>query len=71
MAAEAEKNEENTRRLKYSEPTDGEDDKKDNDDEVDFMDMPQVCKELQREPTGTLTPIDTYREEESRVNDAL
>lgn len=33
MAAEAEKNEENTRSLKYSQPTDGGDDKKDNDDE--------------------------------------
>lgn len=35
MAAEALKNEENTRRLKYSELTDGEDEKKDNDDEDD------------------------------------
>lgn len=33
--------------------------------------MPQVCKELQREPTGTITPIDAQREEESRVVDAL
>lgn len=33
--------------------------------------MPQVCKELQREPTGTITPIDTQREEESRLLDAL
>lgn len=38
---------------------------------LDFMDMPQVCKELQREPTGTITPIDAQREEESRVVDAL
>lgn len=35
------------------------------------MEMPQVCKELQREPTGTITPEDTQREEESRVIDAL
>lgn len=38
---------------------------------LDFMDMPQVCKELQREPTGTITPIGTQSEEESRVIDAL
>lgn len=73
MPTEAKKNE-NIRSWKNSQTAEYEDDEKDIEDDdgiPDFMNMPQVCKELQREPTGTITPIDTQREEESRLIDAL